>query len=134
MPTRIPRIEWTRCLAGRASLRRAVLLLVLSSIAVGAVLADDWSYFVPLGNSLSVSFAQVDSTTYTWKFRNEGYNRIKYLEFTYSYIDAGTGLYRTDQDVLPGSLGSGEAFGGWTAFTASSRSQPIIRITRIDRE
>ncbi len=123
-----------RRFAGTAGGRRAALLLVISCITAATILADNWSYFLPVGDNVSVSFAPVDNATYTWKFRNDGYNRIKYLEFSYSYIDANTGQYRTDQDVFPGSLGPGQTFGGWSAFTANSRSQPIIRITRIERE
>ena len=124
----------SRRLAGVAAARRAAVLLVLCCITAATILADNWSYFVPVGNSVSVSFAPVDNTTYTWKFRNDGYSRIKYLEFTYTYFDANTYQYRTDKDVLPGSLAPGETFGGWAAFTANSRSQPSIRITDIERE
>ena len=43
--------------------------------------AGEWSYFSYLGNSVSVSFNQVDATTYTWKFRNDASSRITYMEF-----------------------------------------------------
>jgi hypothetical protein len=108
--------------------------MVVIVITIACAFADEWSYFVPVGNSVSTSFARVDATTYTWRFRNDGYNKVKYMEFAYSYIDAGDGQYKTDTDVLPGSLSPGEVFGGWAAFTATTRAQPSIRITRIERE
>jgi hypothetical protein len=107
--------------------------------ALAAVLAAvttayaDWTYFTYVGNSVSVSFSAVDNTTQTWKFRNDGYNTISYMKFSYSYIDANTGRYETDTDILPGSLGPGEVFGGWAAFTANSRVAPTIRIVEIER-
>ena len=57
-----------------------------------------------LGNSLSVSYARVDSTTYTWKFRNDGYNAIKYLKFSYSYVDATMGYGTSAQAYALGLL------------------------------
>jgi hypothetical protein len=109
------------------------LTLVIVFAAVIASYASEWSIFWPLDRGVSVSYASVDSTTYTWKFRNDGYDTIKYMKFEYSYIDATTGRYETDSDVFPGSLSPGETFGGWTAFTAHSRIRPTIRITEIER-
>ncbi len=108
--------------------------LVVAALCATVARASEWSYFSMLGNSVSVSYLSVDSTTYTWKFRNDGYNRIKYLKFQVSYIDATTGRFVTDSDVFPGSLRAGETFGGWTAFTANTRSQPSIRVLEIDRD
>lgn len=93
--------------------------MVVIVITIPCAFADDWSSFLPVGNSVSISFARVDATTYTWRFRNDGYNKIKLMEFTYSYIDAHDGQYKMNTDVLPGSLSPGEVFGGWAAFTAS---------------
>jgi len=101
--------------------------------AAGSAYATNWSMFYVLNNNVSVSFAPVDGTTYTWKFRNDGYNTITYMEFTYTYMDANTYQYKTEKDVLPGTLRPGEVFGGWSAFTAVSRSQPVITITKINR-
>ena len=109
------------------------ILMAVMVIAVAVAYADDWSYFLDVGSGVSVSFARVDNAVYTWKFRNDGYSKIRYMQFTYSYIDADTGQYKTDTDVVPGSLEPGEVFGGWSAFTANTRSQPVIRITNIDR-
>jgi hypothetical protein len=102
--------------------------------AAASASASDWSMFRPAGNGVSVSFAAVDRTTYTWKFRNDGDNTIKYMEFTYSYVNAETGLYQTDKDVLPVPLGAAKVFGGWAAFTSTSRRPPAIQITKIQRE
>ena len=96
--------------------------------------ADDWGPFWSVGNNVSVSFVRVNGSTYTWKFRNDGYNSIKYMKFTYSYTDADTYQYKTDVDFLPGSLNPGQVIGGWAAFTANSRLQPTIHIVEIDRE
>ena len=77
-------------------------------------------------------FEVQDEIAYVGPERQDKYARY---EWNYSVEEVvGTGLYRTDQDVFPGSLGPGETFGGWAAFTANSRSQPIIRITDIERE
>lgn len=56
------------------------------------------------------------------------------MKFTYSYFDADTGQYKTDVDVLPGSLQPGSVFGGWAAFSANTHGQPSIRITEINRQ
>jgi hypothetical protein len=115
--------------------KRCMYCIVAVAIlaAAASAYADNWSWFYSLTNNVSVSFAPVNGNTYTWKFRNDGYDTIHYMEFSYSYIDANTGLYKTDTDVLPGSLRPGQVFGGWAAFTAVSRTQPTIRITKIDR-
>ncbi len=117
------RKRWIPCVA---------IVAVLAAVA--SAYAADWTIFFPLGNNVSVSFTPVDSTTYTWKFRNDGYNTITYMEFRYSYIDVNTGQYETETDVFPGSLKPGEVFGGWTAFSAETRSQPSITITNILRQ
>lgn len=107
-----------------------------------AVIADDdpcWSYFTPLGNSISVSFCKVknasrdeEGDTWTWKFRNDGYDTISYLEYTYTeyHID-----YTNEEhnDYFPGTLGPGKIFGGWAAFTAESTRSPTLRIKKIER-
>ena len=102
--------------------------------AIGSAYADNWGIFRSLGGNVSVSFAPVDNTTYTWKFRNDGIDTITYMDFRYSYIDAQTGAYETQTDVFPGSLGPGQVFGGWAAFSAKSRSEPSIAITNIRRQ
>ncbi len=119
-------------------MKRRLFIHLLAVPAIMAFLASaraqDWSYFWSIGNGVSVSFARVDNGTYTWKFRNDGYNKITYMKFTYSYIDSNTGMFQTQTDFLPGSLRPGEVIGGWTAFTANSRSQPTIMIRDITRE
>jgi len=109
------------------------LLLSVAILAAAAAYAENWSMFYIIGNNVSVSFTPVDGNTYTWKFRNDGSNTIRYMQFTYSYVEANTGVYKTDTDVLPGTLRPGEVFGGWAAFTAQSHQPPVIRITKIDR-
>jgi len=115
--------------------RRLISCMFVVAIlaAAASAYATNWSPFYSVTNNVSASFAPVDATTYTWKFRNDGLTTITYMEFTYSYVDANTGLYKTGKDVLPGTLRSGEVFGGWSAFTAVSRSQPLITITKINR-
>lgn len=113
----------------------SILLSFVTIFATNAtVYASEWSAFSYVGDGVSVSFAQVQNTTWTWKFRNDGSRKITYMKFTYSYVDANTGQYTTDSDVLPGSLKPGETFGGWAAFTSNSRLSPTIRIVKIDRE
>jgi hypothetical protein len=110
------------------------LVIVGLLAAIGSAYADNWSYFRAIGNNVSVSSAPVDNKTYTWRFRNDGINKITHLEFKYSYVNAQTGAYETQSDVFPWSLGPGQVFGGWSAFTAASRSEPLITITNIRRQ
>ena len=117
--------------------RRFITVAVAVAAIVAATAnmkADEWSSFWPVSNNVSVSFVRVDSSTYAWRFRNDGYNTIKYMKYTYSYFDTGTGQYRTDVDYFPGTLAPGRVFGGWAAFSANTRSRPTIRILEIERE
>lgn len=111
-----------------------ILCLVCVLAAIPGARALDWTYFQSVGNNVSISFATVTHTTYTWKFRNDGRNKITFLKFTYTYFDVDSGQSKTDTDYLPGSLKPGEVIGGWAAFTAPTRSQPTIRIVEITRD
>jgi hypothetical protein len=111
-----------------------VLALVGLFAALPGAHADNWTYFMALGNNVSVSFVRVDNTTYAWKFRNDGYNTITDMKYTYSYIDADSGLSKTDADILPVPIKPGGVFGGWAAFSANTRFQPSLRITEINRQ
>ena len=95
-----------------------VAILALAGVTT-AQAEDKWSSFEDIGQGVSVSYCQVSKTMWTWKFRNDQQTTITYLAFTYSDKD---GAHR---DIFPGSLAGGKAFGGWAAFTASSR--PTIR-------
>jgi hypothetical protein len=110
--------------------KRILLTLFLGMLSISTLEArawsGDWSTWDYLSNQVSVSYNQVQRDTWTWKFRNEGVTTIKYMSFKYWDKD---GEHR---DVLPGSLRPGEVFGGWAAFTASSR--PTIVITEIERK
>jgi hypothetical protein len=87
---------------------------------------SNWSAWQPCGDSVSVSFAQVAGTsTWTWKFRNDGPQAITFMDF---YYTDNTGQ---NTDVLPGSLNPGGVIGGWAAFTANS--VPTILIKSIQR-
>ena len=104
-------------------------LFTLLALFVGihnATADVSWSYWQPLGQQVSVSFSEVPgSSTWTWKFRNDGATAITYMDF---YYTDNTGKHT---DVLPGRLNPGQTFGGWAAFTASSA--PIILIKTIQR-
>jgi hypothetical protein len=82
-----------------------------------------WRY---LGSGVSVAFKSIGPGQ-TWMFRNEGPGRITSLEFEYR---DRTGMR---EDLLPGSLKEGSAFGGWAAFLSTGRVT-YMRITRIRRE
>ena len=115
---------------------RMIQLTLVAIAMVGlalAAFADDWTSFTYLGDGVSVSFARVTSDTYTWKFRNDLSSRITYMKFRYSYVDANSGILQIERDVLPGTLRSGEVFGGWSAFTSNSRVPPTISILEIER-
>jgi len=100
-------------------------LFVLTAFPIAAqAQQSNWSAWQPCGNSVSVSFSQVAGTsTWTWKFRNDGTQAITYMDF---YYTDNTGQ---NTDVLPGSLNPGDVIGGWAAFTANSR--PTIQIKSI---
>lgn len=101
-------------------------MLSISTLQAGAW-SGDWSSWEYVSNQVSVSYSQVQRDTWTWKFRNESATTtITYLSFKYWDKDG------EHSDVLPGSLRPGEAFGGWAAFTASSR--PTIVIKEIERK
>jgi hypothetical protein len=107
-------------------------ICVALAAAMAGSLASDWTPFSYVSNGVSVSFARVANDTYTWKFHNGSSERIRYMKFSYSYIDAATGRYKTDTDVIPSPLRPGETFGGWAAYTANTRSQPTIRIVEVE--
>jgi hypothetical protein len=120
-----------KMLRGRLNL----LLVLLGLFATSQIVnADNWSTFWPIGDSVSISFVQVNASTYAWKFRNDGNDAITYMKFTYSYYDANSGQFKTDVDYLPGGLAAGGVIGGWTAFSANTRSQPSIQIIEIRRQ
>jgi len=108
--------------------------LMLKVIAIAVMLfsaltnarATDWSQWFNIGNNVWVSYAQVDSSTWTWKFQNIDDRTITFMRFKYTDRDG------VHEDVLPGNLKRNEAIGGWAAFTASSR--PAIEILQIQRK
>jgi hypothetical protein len=110
-------------------------VLLLGTIGMGFVRSaeaktdntGDWSSWQYLTDLVSVSYNQVEHDVWTWKFRNESNSTtITYMSFKYWDEDG------EHSDVLPVRLEPGEVFGGWAAFTASSR--PTIAITEIERE
>ena len=103
------------------------IFLGMLSVPTLQARVGDWSTWDNLSNEVSVSYNQVQRDTWTWKFRNESaVSTITYMTFKYWDKD---GEHR---DVFPGRLRPGEVFGGWSAFTASSR--PTIAITAIERK
>jgi hypothetical protein len=102
----------------------ALPILLVSALAF----AGNWSMWQSFSNNagVSVSFSDVDSETYTWRFRNDGERTITFLSFEYTDKDG------THSDVLPGDLAPHAIFGGWAAFTASSR--PTIRLLKVTRQ
>ena len=102
--------------------------------AAAAFGGDGWTAYTSIGEGVSVSFTAVTKTTYTWAFRNDGTTTITGMKFSYSYIDADSGQYKTDTDILVLSLKAGRSFGGWAAYTAVTRSAPTIKILEIKRQ
>jgi hypothetical protein len=101
------------------------LVLLASLVCIQSANADiQWSVWQSLGNNVSVSFGQVPgTTTWTWRFQNNGTAAITYMDF---YVTDTTGR---NIDVFPGTLAPGQIFGGWAAFTAVS--PPTISIQTI---
>ena len=109
--------------------RRPLLMMavfVVGLLHLRPAVAGDWQPWQSAGNGVSVSFKQVNKDTWTWRFRNDAASTITFLEF--SYDDNGP-----HTDVLPATLASGESFGGWSAFTASS-PRINLRLTKVKRE
>lgn len=104
---------------------KLLLFLMLSVSAFG----QSWSPWQSLGSGVSISVSQVNHTTWTWKFRNDGPGTITYMEFAYTDSE---GDHKGGLNVLPTSLKQGEVHGGWTSFTASSL--PQVRIVKIERK
>jgi len=99
--------------------------------------ADDWGYWRPLGNGVSVRFKIVQRNyergyhLWTWEFKNDSYSsKVTYLKFEYTEYKM---TYEKNTDYFPGTLRGGETFGGWAAFTAISAIEPGIRIVDIER-
>jgi len=115
-------------------MRKIFFALVTLLCVSGLIEADDWTPYTSIGEGVSVSFKQVQKTTYTWSFRNDQSTIITSMTFSYSYFDAKGGEYKTDKDVIPLSIKPGKAFGGWAAFSAETRTQPTITILGITRK
>jgi hypothetical protein len=113
--------------APRLRLSAAIFAIALASIASPRILAAQgagWTSWFSIGNSVSVSFKQVSSDIWTWKFRNDASRALTYLEFEY------TDRKGDHRDVHPGSLGPGKVMGGWAAFTATGKPSRI-RILKV---
>jgi hypothetical protein len=88
-------------------------------------MSSDWSAYEYLGNGVSVSYCQVNNTTWTWKFRNDGDTTITYMSF--EYVDTRG----SHSDVIPSNISPGGSSGGWSVYTAYSK--PDIRIKSVSR-
>lgn len=111
-------------------LKRAPFLLsfvlVASQYDVTAY-ASDFGPYSSLSHEVSVSYAKTKRNQWTWKFlNNSDTTTITYMAFR--YVDKSG----SHDDFLPGKLAPGTAFGGWGAYSASSR--PTITIKKIKRE
>lgn len=105
----------------KSSLRAiSVLFLSAAMLAQGA----SWGAWQSYGSNgvVQISFARVNATTMTWKFRNGSANcTLKPFNFRYTYTDADTGQFTAQNDIMPENLGPGQVLGGWTAFSANTR-------------
>jgi hypothetical protein len=91
-----------------------------------------WGAWTTLGNTgLVFDVTRVNSTTETWRFLNAGTSTISSMQFNYTYVDADSGHQATQSDILPFALGPGQSVGGWTAYTANTRGNIEISITRM---
>jgi hypothetical protein len=119
----------------------AGLPFAVSSSHSAPFVQEKWTPFESLndGNDVSVSYLLVNKRTskesdWTWKFRNDGSQKITGMEFDYIEDHGAFGANsKTVHDVFPGSLEAGKVFGGWAAFLAESYTAPKIRITDIKR-
>ena len=103
-----------------------IILLVFALTIISAKADAVWTAWKDIGEKISVSFTQVNKSTWTWKFRNDGETTVTYMDFNY------TDTKGTHPDVFPGTLAPHKAFGGWAAFTAESK--PEIKIKKITRK
>jgi hypothetical protein len=91
-----------------------------------------WGPWVSLGNTgLAFDLSRLNDRTTTWRFVNAGTNTISSMQFTYSYIDAGTGLAATQSNVLLFTLAPGQTVGGGAPYTANTTGNITITITQI---
>jgi hypothetical protein len=117
--------------------KRIGLFGVLAAVALSAatLMAEgNWGPWkqVCCTNDVVVRFNRVEAKTYTWAFRNNSLSRtIESINFTYTYLDADTGVNKRAKDIMPMRLRPGQSMGGWTAFTANTRMEPTITITNI---
>jgi hypothetical protein len=115
--------------------RSALLFLCLLSLCTGIAAAETsrppWRY---LGHDVSVRVWPVTGVedAWTWDFRNDGTESIRYLEF--SYVTEGSdGTTVTRTDVVPRELRPGHVIGGSVAFVAESISRPIIEVKDVNK-
>ncbi|HEY2943730.1 MAG TPA: hypothetical protein VGN09_14955 [Vicinamibacteria bacterium] len=115
--------------------RSALLFLSVLTFCGGVAAADrrhaPWR---DIGHEVSVRVWPVTGIkdTWSWDFRNDGVEAIRYLEFRYVARSAdGATLIRTD--VVPRELRPGQVVGGWMAFMAESTSEPTIAIKEVNK-
>ena len=91
----------------------------------------DWGQWLTIGDGqVQVSFNQVNTTTCTWKIRNNGSNTLKTFDFSYTYVPADSPYsMKTDSDVLPYPLKPHAEVGGWTAYAANTHRCPVTLVT-----
>jgi hypothetical protein len=106
--------------------RLAVAVLFLFSAL--AARGDNWTQWVPFGNSISIRFLQVNRDTCTWQFRNDTNRTLTTLNFNIDNTDADTGAQDHSTDLLPYPLKPGQAIGGWAVFSANANCS-TVRIT-----
>jgi hypothetical protein len=79
-----------------------------------------WQYW---SGAVQIRYAQVNANTVTWAFKNAGGAcEVQPFDFMFSYSDAKTGQWVTSHDTQPFKLAPGKDVGGWTAFTANTKS------------
>jgi hypothetical protein len=111
-------------------LRIGAVILLLVAIAIPQIVrADSWGPWMYVAPGIEIQYARVNAKTWTWAFRNSNLAcTLQPFNFSYSYVDADTGQYVTQHDIEPLKLAPRRALGGWSAYTANSRTMPTIII------
>jgi hypothetical protein len=87
---------------------RLATILLITLLGPLAASSRDWGSWEAFGSTnISIRFAQVNSTTCTWTFRNDSNHILKSLNFRIDDINAESGQAEHSTDLIPYSLRPG---------------------------
>jgi hypothetical protein len=114
-------------------MKKTFASIVVLFLTITCLAQSSWTPWQSFSNNgLAISYGRVNATTVTWKFKNTAGCTIQPFNLQYSYVDANTGQYMTQNDVMPEALRPGQEFGGWSAFTANTRGSIQVQSAGAD--